>query len=91
MAGEIDIFTAPDLRRCLMKLLDRDGSAPREIVVDLAGVTFIDNHGLQALLDADLRARPLSARLLLAAPSDRVSWLLRLTALDGHFASAASG
>lgn len=45
--GELDIATVPVLERALAL----DGEAER-VVLDLAGVTFIDSTGLRLLLEA---------------------------------------
>ena len=47
-AGEIDIATAPLLRTALTQARD----SGEQVVVDMAGVTFIDSSGLHALLSA---------------------------------------
>jgi anti-anti-sigma factor len=49
VAGELDIATAPDLRRQLARDLADDAVL---VVVDLSALTFIDSCGLHALLDA---------------------------------------
>jgi anti-anti-sigma factor len=46
--GELDIATAPELRRLLEGLRLRHHA----VVLDLAEVTFIDSTGLSALMDA---------------------------------------
>jgi anti-anti-sigma factor len=56
------------------------------VTLDLSGVTFIDRHALEALLQADTRARQASAELVLRSPSRRVLDLLLLTGTDGIFA-----
>jgi anti-sigma B factor antagonist len=55
------------------------------VVVDLAGVPFMDSTGLGVLVGALARAREADRRLVLAAPTDRIVRLLRLTGLDGQF------
>jgi anti-sigma B factor antagonist len=56
LRGELDIGTAPALDEAVSGALD-DGC--REVVLDLAGTTFIDSAGLGALLRA---ARTVDAR-----------------------------
>jgi anti-anti-sigma factor len=53
VTGELDIATAPRFSARLGELLRR--GYPRELVIDLSGVSFIDASGLRAL--ADLRSR----------------------------------
>lgn len=60
VAGEVDSSTAPRLTSCIDTLL---ASAPRELVVDLCEVTFLDSAGLHALVAAHTRAQQVGARL----------------------------
>ena len=46
--GELDIATAPELRKALADALSDDAS----LVLDLAGVTFVDASGLRVILQA---------------------------------------
>jgi anti-sigma B factor antagonist len=48
MAGEHDIYTAPDLRERLREVIESGSS----VVVDLSGASFIDSSILGALLNA---------------------------------------
>ena len=76
LQGEIDISTAEDLR----VVLDRSLAADPRLVVDMAGVTFIDACGLRVVLDAAASlngARPL--RLINAR---RVARMLQIVGLD---------
>lgn len=72
VVGEIDLATAPILRRALV-----DTSVRR---IELSGVTFMDAAGLAALLDAH-RPGQREHDLTLVAPSRSVR---RLLDLIGH-------
>jgi anti-sigma B factor antagonist len=52
--GEIDVATAPELRRELHQLADRGATS---IVVDLADVSFVDSSGLGVLVGMLKRVR----------------------------------
>jgi anti-sigma B factor antagonist len=52
--GEVDVATAPALRDELYRLIERGSST---IVVDLAGMDFIDSTGLGVFVGALKRAR----------------------------------
>ncbi len=54
VAGEIDVYTAPELRQRVIHLLD-NGSL--HIVADLCGVDFLDSTGLGALVGSLKRLR----------------------------------
>ncbi len=53
VTGELDIATAPRFSARLGELLRR--GYPRELIIDLSGLSFIDASGLRAL--TDLRSR----------------------------------
>ncbi|WP_456551153.1 STAS domain-containing protein [Blastococcus sp. SYSU D00813] len=60
VTGEVDCSTAPRLTSCIDSLL---AAAPRELVVDLTEVTFLDSAGLHALVTAHARAERTGTRL----------------------------
>ena len=49
MAGELDVFTAPDLRAALR---EAPVGADETLVLDLRGLTFLDSSGLAVILSA---------------------------------------
>jgi anti-anti-sigma factor len=57
-------------------------------VIDLSRVTFIDSHGLAALIKAQALANDADATLVLRSPSKQALDLLRLTQLETHFTLA---
>ena len=62
LAGEIDTYTVPDLRRAL----DRLGVAPgTKVVVDLREVSFLDSSGLGAIIGLYHRVTAAGAHLQL--------------------------
>jgi anti-anti-sigma factor len=63
VAGEIDMLTAAELRAALTDAMD--SRRPRFLVVDLAGVTFLDAAGMTALVHARHHAGRLGAELRL--------------------------
>ncbi len=52
--GELDLGARDVLRDTLFTIIDDE--KPREIVVDLSGVTFIDSEAISGLLDGYLAA-----------------------------------
>lgn len=80
--GRLDAQAAPAARQALEALA---AGGARRIVVDLAGVTFLDSSGLGALVAGLKAARARGAELRLAAPGAQVRELLRLTALERVF------
>ena len=79
VAGEVDISTSGRLRESLLRVLtDEQG---RCLVVNLAGVSFIDSTGIGVLVGVWHRVRATSSMLALAAPSRQVSAVLQTTGL----------
>ena len=77
--GEMDLASSQLLR---MKLDDAEKSRPRRIVVDLAGVEFMDSTGLYALVRANRRAEYRGHVFALINVSPPVRRLLSLTGGD---------
>jgi anti-sigma B factor antagonist len=77
--GEIDIVTAPAIRRSLMAAI---GGGDVHVAVDMSGVTFLGAAGIGVLVAAASRARDAGGSLSLLAPSPRVRWLLDVLHLD---------
>ena len=74
--GEVDIASAPQLAEALGDALSEDSS----VVLDMAGVTFVDAAGLRVILRA---ANSLNGRgPLTLVHADRVAKLLELVGLS---------
>lgn len=74
LRGELDLIDAADAATALKALVARE----RWIIVDLAGLQFIDAAGVSALTRARRLARDTGGGLLLAAPHGVVQRVLRL-------------
>ena len=84
LTGEIDLQHSPGLRRQVMDLmLERRG-----VLVDLAGVSYIDSSGIACLVEAYQAARRNGTRFVLVAVSAPVMRVLQLARLDKVFALA---
>jgi anti-sigma B factor antagonist len=77
--GEIDIATAPAIRRFLGAAIS-GGNV--HLAVDMSGVTFIEAAGIGVLAAAANRARAAGGSLSLLAPSRQVHRLLEILHLD---------
>jgi anti-anti-sigma factor len=78
--GELDLVTAPWLRRRLDKV---EAERPAVLVLDLRDLTFMDSSGLRELFAAQRRARAENRRVVLvkgSAPIDRVLEMVRADA-----------
>ncbi|WP_255421284.1 STAS domain-containing protein [Micromonospora sp. BL4] len=77
--GELDMATAPQLREGLQRLID---AGDRRIVVDLAGVGFMDSSALGALVVSFKALRELGGRMCLAGVQPAVRSVLTVTSVD---------
>jgi anti-anti-sigma factor len=74
--GEIDVASVDELER---ELAAAQKLEPRELVIDLDGLSFMDSTGLYALLRAYRNAKANGYSLLLRRVPDHAMRLLRLT------------
>jgi anti-anti-sigma factor len=86
LGGELDLVDAADVAAALVTVAAR---AP-EIIVDLAGLEFIDSSGVAALARGRKLARHAGGDLLLAAPRQQVLRVLAITRLIDDFSVHAS-
>lgn len=82
VVGEIDVSSVGGLRAALSRLLV-DGDV--HLLLDLAGVTFMDSAGLGVLVGIQKQARMFRGSLAIVAPSRPVRRILELTSLDKVF------
>jgi len=87
VAGEIDLYTAPELRQRVIRLID-DGAL--HIIADLRGVDFLDSTGLGALVGSLKRLRTREGSLKLVTSGGRILQVFRLTGLTRVFALHSS-
>jgi anti-anti-sigma factor len=81
VAGEVDADNCKELGAQLL-----DGTAgARRLVVDLAGLSFIDSSGISELLRVAERARDRDQAFELRDPSPVVKRVLEITGLLDHF------
>ncbi|GGV49938.1 anti-sigma factor antagonist [Kitasatospora herbaricolor] len=82
--GELDLDGAPVLHAALRRALTTGPPGP-DLVIDLAGVTFCDSSGLNALLRTRIETGRASLTLHLARPAPAVAKLLKITGVDRVF------
>jgi anti-sigma B factor antagonist len=80
--GEVDCVTAPRLKARLWWVLAEFG--PRQLVVDLSGVPFLDSTGRGALLHGWRLAQRRDCRLTVTDPQPRVLAMLRIAGVAAH-------
>jgi anti-sigma B factor antagonist len=87
--GEADMAAAPELERCLTEAI---AAGKTGVVVDLAGVTFIDSSAVHVLIAAHVRlARRARARLAIACNNARVYRFFELALLTDVLDIYATG
>ena len=77
--GDLDMATATQLRDGLQRVVD---AGDRQVVVDLAGVGFMDSSALGALVVQFKALREAGGRLSLAGVQPTVHSVLRITSVD---------
>ena len=83
VVGEIDVYTAPQLR----ERLDAEIDAGRyDLVVDLPSVSFMDSTGLGVLVGRLKQIRLNDGSMRLVCAHDRVLKVFVITGLDKVFA-----
>lgn len=84
--GILDASTVDGMRTTLLGTLHND--RPRQMIVDLMFVTFMDATGIGLLVAGHESARELGTRLVLRNPSEFVHHQLRITGLTRLFGLA---
>jgi anti-sigma B factor antagonist len=87
VSGEVDMYTAPQLKQCLLDLID--GGA-RKVVVDLSAVSFIDSTALGVLIGGVRRLHGAGGAMALVVTSRSVERVLSITGLDRVFSINAT-
>src|SRR5665647_3241514 len=82
LSGEVDIYTAPQFKECMLELLD---AGVDRLVVDLSGVTFIDSTALGVLIGGVRRVHSADGAMALVVTSRAVERVLSITGLDRVF------
>jgi anti-anti-sigma factor len=82
LRGDLDIATAPALRKHLIGTLHDSTPSARLLILDLSEVAFCDAAGLAVLIGTQRRAHGLGITVRLVAPQPQVVKLLHITGLD---------
>jgi anti-sigma B factor antagonist len=81
LTGDIDLERSPAAREMLLATLKKG----RPLIVDLAGVGYMDSSGVASLVEAYQKARAASLDFSLARVSSQVLKVLTLARLDKVF------
>jgi anti-sigma B factor antagonist len=82
LAGDVDLYTAPQFKSNLVGLIERGKT---RIVVDLTDAHFIDSTTLGVLVGAMKRIRKGGGKLVVVCPDEDMRRLFDLTGLDHVF------
>jgi anti-anti-sigma factor len=82
VGGDLEFGTAASLRGALIELAQQ-GCDP--LVLDLAGLEFIDSTGLSLLVQAQQRIESQGHRFVLRNPAERVQRVLEISGLTELF------
>jgi anti-sigma B factor antagonist len=83
ITGEVDVYTAPQLREQVIQLVN---SGVRHIIADLRDVDFLDSTGLGALVGSLKRLRTHDGSLKVVACGGRTLRIFQITGLTRAFA-----
>ncbi|MFD2627184.1 STAS domain-containing protein [Oceanobacillus kapialis] len=79
LSGEIDAYTAPNLKESLLPLTQHKGST---VEVDLGNVNYMDSTGLGVFISALKSTKENDSEMKLVNIQDRVLRLFKITGLD---------
>ncbi|HSK25763.1 MAG TPA: STAS domain-containing protein [Jiangellales bacterium] len=82
VAGEIDVYTAPQLREQLVELVD---AGRYHLIIDMERVEFLDSTGLGVLVGGLKRVRAHDGSLRLVCTQERILKIFRITGLTKVF------
>ncbi len=80
--GEIDINTAPDIKKSFKELLAK--KAPK-VVINFTKVTYVDSSGLATLVEILKNMKTYGGRLALTNMSSKIKSLFEITKLEKLF------
>lgn len=80
--GEIDLSRSPELR---VALLDAVKSKPSRLVLDMAGVTYMDSSGVATLVEALQKVNAHGGKLVLCGLQVKVKSIFQIAKLDTIF------
>jgi len=80
--GEIDLFTAPELKQVLAESIE---AGRVRIIVDLTETTFLDSTALGVLIGAVKRLRSRDGALAIVNVDENISKTFEITGLDQIF------
>lgn len=87
VTGDIDLNCSHEFQQGLLDVLDEE---PKNLVINLTDVNYMDSSGIASLVKLLSRSRRVGASLTLVGLSDRVKSLFEITRLDSVFRICSS-
>ena len=87
IAGEIDIFTAPDVRRVGLEAI-ADGAT--RVILDLTRTSFLDSTGLGVIIGLSKRVRPSGGDVVIVNVDEGIARTFEITGLNEIFRICAT-
>ena len=82
LEGEVDVYTAPQLKQQIINMLD---SGVYHVIVNLSNVEYLDSTALGVLIGGLKRLRERNGTLDLICPNPRIRRIFEITGLDKIF------
>ncbi len=82
LAGEVDLYTAPELKQQLLEVI---GQGAKDVIVDFSDTSFIDSTTLGVLVGAVKRLRANDGQLTLVCSDRNITKIFEITGLDRVF------
>ena len=82
LAGEVDLYTAPEFKQQLLEVIGRGG---KDVIVDFSDTTFIDSTTLGVLVGGVKRLRSNDGQLSLVCSDRNITKIFEITGLDRVF------
>ena len=82
LVGEIDLHHTPEVHKALVAACQQK---PKQLVVNLEGVSYLDSSGIGTLVEVFRRVNGYGGALALCGLNDRVYSVFEITKLDKFF------
>jgi len=82
LEGEVDVYTAPQLKQQIINLLD---GGIYKVIVNLSAVEYLDSTALGVLIGGLKRLKERNGALDLVCPNPRIKRIFEITGLDRIF------
>ena len=79
VTGDIDLYSSPQVRQTILDTLNQ--KAANRVIVNLAGVKYIDSSGVASLVEGLKKARERNLRFILFGLSNAAREVLELSRL----------